>query len=266
MMTATSPRALGSADWRARGRAALIHLGFSAAVAALAAALVFTAWYPWPYRVVSGGTELFALLVSVDVVIGPLATLVVFDRRKPWPVLRRDLAIIGALQLAALGYGLHTTFVARPVVLALEGNRFRAVPAAAVEVSELGEAPPELRGLSLSGPLTVRTVQPTDGREKYDAIQLGLAGIDLGMRPRYWRPWDDHGRREALDNAKPLADLLAHQPERRAQAEAAVARSGRSADRLVWLPLIARHTDWVVLLDAGSGEVVGFAPLDGFAS
>jgi hypothetical protein len=33
---------------------------------------------------------------------------------------------------------------------------------------------------------------------------------------------------------------------------------------LVYLPLLARRTDWVVLLDAHSGEVVALAPIDGF--
>lgn len=250
--------------WRSRASAALIHLGGSAAVAALAATLVFTLWYPWPYRIVSGGAELFALLVSVDIVLGPLATFAVFDRRKPWSVLRRDLSVIVLLQLAALGYGLHTTFVARPVVLALEGNRFRAVQALAVVESELPQAPAELRSLSLTGPRTVRTVAPTEGSEKFDAIQLGLAGVDLGMRPKYWRTWDDAGQREALAGARPLAALLKRQGPQRPDVDAAVARTGLAVPSLVYLPLLARRTDWVVLLDAADGRIVGFAPLDGF--
>jgi hypothetical protein len=259
-----APPTRAASAWRSRATAALIHLGGSAAVAALAATLVFTLWYPWPYRIVSGGAELFALLVSVDIVLGPLATFAVFDRRKPWAVLRRDLGVIVLLQVAALGYGLHTTFVARPAVLALEGNRFRAVQALAVEESELPKAPPELRSLSLSGPRTVRTVMPADGNEKFEAIQLGLAGIDLGMQPRFWRPWDEAGRREALASARPLALLLARQPLRSAEIDSALARTGVPEKELVYLPLVARRTDWVVLLHVQSGDIVGFAPIDGF--
>ena len=242
----------------------MIHLGGSTAVAALAAALVFTLWYPWPYLIVSGGTELFALVVAVDVALGPLVTFAIFDRRKAFTVLRRDLGVVVLLQLAALGYGLHTTFIARPVVLALEGNRFRAVTALAVVESELPNAPPTLQTLSLNGPRAVRAVIPTEGDEKFDAIQLGLAGIDVGMRPKFWRVWDDTGRREALAGAKPLADLLKHQPSRRADVDAALARTEQSVEAMVYLPLLARRTDWVVLLDARSGEIAGFAPLDGF--
>jgi len=49
---------------------------------------------------------LFLIVVTVDVILGPLITLAVFNGVKPWTELRRDLAMVGVLQLAALGYGL----------------------------------------------------------------------------------------------------------------------------------------------------------------
>lgn len=250
--------------WGFRSRAALIHLAGSVVVAALAATLVFTLWYPWPYRIVSGGSELFALLVSVDVVLGPLITLAVFDRRKKVASLRRDLGVVILLQVAALGYGLHTTFIARPVVLALEGTRFRAVQALGVVDSELPSAPEGLRSLSITGPRVVHARVPSEGDEKLDAIEQGLAGIDVGMRPKFWQAWDEAGRREALAGAKPLAPLLQRHSKTDPELDSALARSGRQVKDMVYLPLLARRTDWIVLLDAVRGDIVGYAPLDGF--
>jgi hypothetical protein len=256
---------IASIDWRSRTRAALIHLALSAAVAAGAAALVFGLWYPWPHNIVSGGGELFTLLISVDVVLGPMITWAIFDRRKGWPHLRRDLAIVAALQLAALGYGLHTVFVARPVAVALEGaKRFRVVSAVDVRDDDLAKAPPEFRTLSLTGPRLVRTVEPTDPAEKMEALDLAFAGRDLGMRPQFWREWDDTARREVLTRAKPFAELERRYPARRAELTAAVERSGRAAEALRYLPLISFTGQWVVLVDAERGEIVGFAPFDGF--
>lgn len=251
-------------DWSSRTRAAGVHLACSVAMAALAAALVFTLWYPWPYSIVSGGTELFALLVSVDTALGPAITFAVFDRRKPTTLLRRDLFVVVLLQLAALGYGLHTTFVARPVVLALEGDRFRATSAVDVRASELPEALPAFRRLSLDGPRTVRAIVPTEGDEKFDAITLGLAGTDVGMRPKLWRDWDDLARKEALAAAKPLTSLLKRQRAISPDAKWAIERSGLPFEAMVYLPLVARRTDWVVLLDSRDGSIAGFVPLDGF--
>ena len=68
--------------WKNRLYAGAIHLAISLSVAALAAYLVFGIWYPSPYPELSGGRELFLLVIAVDVVIGPLITLVIFNRTK----------------------------------------------------------------------------------------------------------------------------------------------------------------------------------------
>ena len=68
-------------NWKERLRASGIHFGISLCIAALAAALVFGLWYPYPYREISGGRELFFLLAAVDVIMGPLITLAIFNRQ-----------------------------------------------------------------------------------------------------------------------------------------------------------------------------------------
>lgn len=102
-------------NWKGRLRASGIHLGLSLGIAALAAVVVFGLWYPYPYREISGGRSLFMLVVSVDVVMGPLITLVIFNRAKPRRELMVDFSVVALLQLAALSYGMWTVFVARPV-------------------------------------------------------------------------------------------------------------------------------------------------------
>ena len=47
---------------KSRFSAAGIHLTLSLAAAALAAWLVFSLWYPYPYRKISGGRDLFLSL------------------------------------------------------------------------------------------------------------------------------------------------------------------------------------------------------------
>jgi hypothetical protein len=102
-----------------------VHLGISPCHCGLAAWLVFAVWYPYPYREISGGRELFLMVVTVDVILGPLLTLAVFNMSKnPIKTLRLDLTVIGLFQLAALVYGLWTVFVVRPVHLAFEMDRF----------------------------------------------------------------------------------------------------------------------------------------------
>ena len=58
--------------------------------------------------------------------------------------------------------------------------------------------------------------------------------------------------------------MLRRYPSRRGELEEAVARTGLAAERVRFLPLLARQTDWVVLIDANDGRIVGYAPFDGF--
>lgn len=260
-LTPTPPAATGF-DLRSRLRAAGIHLALSVAVALLAAALVFLLWYPMPFREVSGGRELFFLVVAVDVIVGPLITFAVFNRRKPWSELRRDLAVVAALQLAALGYGLHTVFVARPVAVVLEVDRLKVVTAADLQGQDPAEMPPQWRAPPWWG-VQVMAARPASKAETGEAVELAMQGLDVGLRPRFWGPPSDAP--QAIDRAgKPLAALRAKHLAHAADFDRAVAESGLAPERLKYLPLVARLSNWSALIESGSGRIVGYVPFDGF--
>jgi hypothetical protein len=246
----------------ARLRAAVLHLGLSIAIAVLVALLVFAFWYPSPYRQIAGGENLFMLIVTVDVVLGPLLTFAVFNPRKPRSELVRDLGVIVVLQLAALAYGLHTMAQARPAVVALEGDRLRVVRAIDLVEADFSKVSAGLHALSWRGPLLVATRQP-GVEEKFDAMQRGLAGEDLGMRPEFWRPEPERAATFARA-AKPLGQLIQRWPQRTGELERAVAASGRSMEQLGYLPILARRTDWSALVDTRDGTIVGYVDIDGF--
>lgn len=228
----------------------------------MAALLVFVLWYPTPFREVSGGRELFFIVIAVDVVLGPLITFAVFDRRKPRGELVRDLTVVVLLQLAALAYGLHAVAQARPAVVALEGNRLRVVRAIDLDNAALAQAPSGLQRLSLTGPTFVATRRPTEA-ERLEAMQRGLAGQDIGMRPEFWLPPDQSGPAYAAA-AMPIQRLRTLQPHRVAEIDAAVSSLGTASTQVGYLPMLARRTDWSALVDLKSGTIVGYVPVEGF--
>jgi hypothetical protein len=245
--------------------AAAKHLAISIAVALLAAALVFGLWYPYPYRAISGGRELFTLLISVDVVVGPLLTLFVFNPRKPRRELWRDLGVIFALQLAALAYGLNSVHQARPAFLAFEGNRFRAISAAELDPAELHEAPGDLGALSHTGPrlIGVRLAKPGDA-DYLKSVQQSLEGFHPALRPSRWVLFEQQ-RKEAASEAKPLAVLRNGKPDHSADIDAAIKEAALPIERLSYIPLQSRtHSDWVVIVDKATGWPRAFAPIDGW--
>src|SRR5258708_32700411 len=104
--------------WRASG----LHLFLSIAIAAAVLALMLSLWYPGPLFEAAGGNDLLFILVGVDVVIGPLITLVIFRSGKRG--LKFDLAVIGVLQIGALVYGMHVVYLARPAFIAFAKDQF----------------------------------------------------------------------------------------------------------------------------------------------
>jgi hypothetical protein len=252
-----------SVRFRAARRFALKHFAASALVAALCAGLVFLVWYPYPYSHLAGGRELFTLVVTVDVVMGPVLSLVVYNPAKPRTELWRDLGIIFLLQAAALAYGLHSVAQARPVYLAFEADRFRVVAVPDIDPEALGEAPAALRALSWTGPklLGVRLLENTDS-EYPQSIQLALQGIHPAFRPSRWVSYDSQ-RRMVIEAAKPVAALRRARPGDAPRIDLALRRAGLDDARVGYLPLLShRHSDWVVLVDLADGAPAAMLPID----
>ena len=251
------------AFWRDRLRASGIHLGISLIIAALAALLVFGIWYPYPYREISGGRELFLIVVTVDVILGPLITLAVFNRAKPWTELRRDLAMVGMIQLAALAYGLWTVAVARPVHMVFEIDRFRVVHAIEVSPELLSQTPAGIDAMPWTGP-TLLSLRPfKDSNENMEATLVALQGVSLSSRPDLWQPYAA-GVPDVMRVAKSIATLKSRFPDQAAEIDAALQGKTQNPQAVVYVPLAGRKSFWTVFLDPVTAEVITAMPLDSF--
>ena len=256
-----TPMSLRGFDFRRRIRAAGIHLLLSLGIACLAALLVFVLWYPGAFRLLAGGRDLFFLVTSVDVVMGPVLTFAVFNLAKGWPHLRRDLYVIGLLQSAALVYGLHTVYAVRPVAMAFEVDRLRLIAATDVNVPELPKAMPMYRQLPLTGPWLLGTRSPAQGQERNDAIFMGLKGIDVSQRPQFWQPYDLSAP-DVVKRSRPVSALTDHYTSKRADIESRLHDMAADPSIARFLPVMARG-NWVAVLDPAA-HILGYMPYDGF--
>jgi hypothetical protein len=245
---------------RFRLMASGLHLAASVAVAALASLLVFLLWYPAPYAQMAGGVQLFLMLVAIDVVMGPALTAVIAHPRKPKRELVRDLAVLVAMQFAALGYGLYTMAQARPVVLVFEFDRFRVLSAVEVEAAGLADAPQGRRALPWTGPWTLALVRPTDVAEFLRTIEQEFAGLPLAAQPKYWRELEPHAA-DVWRVAQPVEILLKQQPSSADALRGIANKAGSAVEGLRFLPVQARQPDWVVVLAQPGARVIGFISL-----
>ncbi len=246
-----------------RVRASAAHFLFSAVLAAICAALVYLLWYPAPLGSMSGVSDLVVLMLGVDVVLGPLVTLVVFNTRKPRAELVRDLGLVVLVQFGALGYGMWTVFAGRPVHGVFEYDRIRVLHANEIPEEFMNRVPPGMDALPLTGP-TLLALRPfKDNSEQTSAIFAALGGVQMSAHPDLWM---DYGKAkpEILKAAKPVAALMAAQPAFAAPLEQALADGHRTVDNTVYLPLASRAGFGAALLDATTAQPVAFLPFDSF--
>lgn len=245
-------------------RAAGLHLGASLVLALLAAAVVFGIWYPYPYRELVGGKQLFMLVVAVDVVCGPLLTAVLFNPAKPRRELLIDLGLVAFIQLAALVYGLYSVAVARPVHMVFEVDRMNIVTAADVQSDDLLKANAPWNELPWTGPTLIGLREPIDNDDMMKSLDLSLQGNEPSQRPHWWQSYE-LSRPVVLKRAKSMTQLRVKHPTQGPLIDAAVARSGSTEAALLWLPLTSfKSTEWVVIIDSKTGLPLSYLPIDGF--
>ncbi|HGO7105314.1 TPA: fimb protein [Neisseria meningitidis] len=248
--------------WRFALKSAGWHLLISLSVAGLAVLLVFKVWYPYPYAELTGGLSLYQLVVAVDIVCGPLLTLILASPKKKTKARMVDFSMVGIIQLAALVYGLHSVSLARPVVEAFEQDRMTIVTAAEVVVEDLHKAPEGLQSLSWFGIRRIALKEPEDADEKNKTLDLSLKGIEPSMRPDQWLPYSDKEAEEIRKHLKPLKVLA---DARKTTVADILKQAGLAeGEELYYLPFTSsRQKEWIVITDK-EGNTKGYAPIDGF--
>lgn len=250
-----------SADFQRRLLWSGGHLLASLLIAAAVAALVFFVWFPHPYRDLSGGIKLFLIVVGVDVVLGPFATLVVASAKKSLRELRTDIALIALLQTGALVYGLWSVAQARPVYVAFEIDRFRVVHAVDVDRTLLASAQQEYRQLPVWGPKMIAVRPFVNNEEKMEVTMAAFSGATIGARPDLWMSYAD-AVPAVLAEAKPVSELLDRKPELRTQMAGFLEGVELPEHSVRYLPVAGRELFWTVLLDTKTAQPLGYLPVD----
>ncbi len=108
-----------------RIKAATIHFAISVTIITGFLAFVYFIWYDQIYAALLGLIKPLSLLVSIDVLLGPLLTLLVYKKDKK--LLKLDLSLIVLLQVAAFSYGAYTCYMGKPTLLVMKKDAFEVV-------------------------------------------------------------------------------------------------------------------------------------------
>jgi hypothetical protein len=246
--------------WREKFRAFSIHFATTLVVAAAAAALIFLVWYPPPFGTMVGGLKLFALITGIDLVLGPLVSLVIYDSRKSRRALVFDYSVIAILQIGALAYGIYSVSQARPAYVAFVKDRLEVIAAGEIAERDWWEAKGSIYGSPpWHGPELVAThVKPADSN---DALDGGLEGRDVGVRPKFYVEYDT--QIDAIKrHAKPLSSLERSHQESAPLIAESLRELQKPAEDLGWLPVKHSRGFWTALVDRRSGYPLKYLPID----
>lgn len=244
-----------------RWQAGAIHFGISVLIIFIIGIVLLNTWYPLNFITVSGGLYLMTILAVVDACIGPLLTTIVFKTGKP--SLKFDLTVIVLLQIIAMGYGLYSIYLARPVFLLFAVDRFELINAAEIMDKDLAEAKyPEFRTLSITGPVIGAIQKSNDPQVRKQALFEWLPqGLDYKNFPKYYVPYiimakEAVAKGKTHDTWKPL-DKPAH-----LILDDYLRQHNLQSSHIKLLPLSGKRTDKTILIDSTSGVIRGIVNID----
>lgn len=239
--------------WKASG----IHFAISFVVLAVIIGFVVWRWYPPALFGMAKAGVLLTILTGVDVVLGPLLTLIIYRHGKKG--LKFDLIAIAVLQVAALAFGLHTIWQSRPAYIVATTDRFYMVFANEIDPASAAEAQPEFQHAPWFGAKLVAAPLPEDSKARLAAMLEAISGVETHRQPARYRtyPGPNHDPAPA---AIPLQQALAlASPGSRAALQEAA--NGHIGD-LALSPLLSSRGSAGALLERKTDRIVAFVGID----
>ena len=234
----------------------LTHLLISMTIVGILLAIIFFVWYPQPYFSYEGAYEPLTILVMVDVVLGPLLTLIIFKPGKKG--LKMDLTLIAIVQITALLYGSWTIWSYRPMFVAYSADRFFIVGAGDIDMSSASDAIRDK--MPIVGPQLVYAEKITDGDHTIDVLLGGAK--DIHQLPEQYRSLSQH-LDDVKDKAISLTDVLAASTiAEEFFKEYRQDHPEINLENYYILPIHGRLKSGAVLIDPNSGELVAHLDLD----
>lgn len=231
------------------------HLLCSAVALTLVLGALYLGWYHWPGWHLTEALHVVVVMVGVDVVVGPLITLIIANARKPRRELARDIAIIVAVQLVALGYGATTLWHGRPLYYAFSVNMLQVVQASDIDPEAARVAREKKLPLAphwYSLPRWIWAPFPKDSAEADKIFQnLMQGGYDIVGYPQYYKTWQE-GTTELRTQLLKVSDNKFFSAKNRPLLEKRMQAAGLPIDQANSIALTGRGSSLLAVMDPQS--------------
>jgi hypothetical protein len=243
---------------RLRFKALGLHLLASASVLTLILGMFYVGWYRWPGWYLADAIYLITVMISVDVVIGPLCTFIIATKKKPRRVLFRDIAIIVAVQICALIYGSTLLWNGRPLYYAYSEGVLQLVQSYDINAheAELGSRQnPELAPHWYSLPRWIWAPLPQDPELRRKIVTGTTVGQDdVISMPMYFQTWEK-GLSSLREQLKKVDDVAYFSRKEKDKLKQRMRARGFNSDELNAMPFSGRGHPLLAVFDSKSLEI-----------
>jgi hypothetical protein len=191
------------------------------------------------------------IMAGVDIALGPLVTLIVFNPAKK--SLRFDMACVVSVQLAFLLYGASGLYSGRPAFIVFAENRFVLTCANDIDFRDLRQAKhDEFKKLPKLGAIFAATRQPEDLKTRNDIVFASLGGLGIQNLPQYFVPYS-FGSLDVIRASKSVDQVPESEILKPRIREASMRHPGV---KLRFVPLLTKMQRRFVAIDSADGSVI----------
>ena len=224
------------------------HLFISLMIGLIVICLVFFVWYPAPLATAVGVTQIFLMMLSIDVIVGPLLGVLVYKEGKK--SLKFDLSVIILIQILALSYGLYSIEQGRPIWLVYNVDRFELVRKNEIVDQNINQAKTQFHQPSWLKPQFVSTEFAKNIQHRNnDIFEEVLGGISIAQRPERYVELNK-AKKQMQQRAQKLE--LLQQFNNKIDVQKILAKYPHATD---FFPLKAGAVDMTVLIDQKANVV-----------
>lgn len=135
-----------------------VHLGISLVIFIIIGYVIVFHWYPDFFFTADGGWQGIRIVALVDLVLGPVLTLIVYKKGKP--SLKFDLTAIGVFQAVCLVAGVWVVYSERPIAMVFADGSFQSMTAD--DYVQADQPVPDFDGIPGASPVWVSIRLPED--------------------------------------------------------------------------------------------------------
>ena len=240
-----------------RIRAFLTHFGLSLLIVSVVLTIVLVFWYPKPFFQLIGVSNALRILIGVDVVLGPILTLILFKPGKRG--LMFDIACVAFLQLSALAYGVKVLHEERPYFAVFALDRFEVLARKDVIESQLSDV---FLDKPWRKPIFAMATLPDDKAEydkAFDEI-LFEGQPDIQYQPRFWSAYEENFDL-VVNKSRALSELLSRNPDAADEINTILSEY-KNPERLAYVPVVGKNQPYALVIDLDSKIPVDIIDVD----